>query len=390
MLTIHARRYDNLEPVRVTVVGERIVSVDPVWPVDSCDDWPLIAPGVFDLQINGQGGIWFSDTALTPDKVLTVLDAHFQYGIARMCPTLVTNSFEALEAGLQAIDAACRQEPWAERMVAGCHLEGPYISPVDGPRGAHPLEHVRGCDWDEFARLQKASGNRIRLLTLAADAEGAVPFIKQATAEGVVIAIGHTAADSEQIAAAVDAGASLSTHLGNGAHGTIRRHPNYIWDQLGDARLWASIITDGHHLPPAVVRSIVKVKGPLRTIITCDASGLAGCAPGEYEYHGGRFEVLDSGAIVIAGQRQILAGSGHQTDVCIGNAVTMGAASLPEAWHMASQNPARLLGREIPGLARGRRADLTLFRFDGRVRVEATIASGELRFGEIPEFSVAV
>lgn len=386
MLSLAARRYDTSESVRIRIDERRIVAVEPAQPQSGVDELPFAAPGFLDLQINGHAGIWFSSEELTVEQALTVLRGHYQYGITRMCPTLVTNSREALRNGFDAIRRACEQEPWADRMAPGCHLEGPYISSEDGPRGAHPREHVRSCDWSEFEELQAAAGGRIRLVTLAPEVDGAPEFIRSAVATGVRIAIGHTAANSEQIAAAVDAGATLSTHLGNGAHGTIRRHPNYIWDQLAEDRLTASVITDGHHLPAAVVKSIIRAKSPRRIVITCDASGLAGCKPGVYEYHGGRFEVLADGPIVIAGQRQMLAGSGQQTDVCVANAVRMAGVTLGEACDMASLAPARLLGLEEVRLRRGSRADLVLFRHDpqaSRLHVTATIADGEVVYGEV-------
>ncbi|MGD9855108.1 MAG: N-acetylglucosamine-6-phosphate deacetylase, partial [Planctomycetaceae bacterium] len=269
---VYARRYDTGEPVRIIIDAGRIACVEPARSDGALQDWPYAAPGLFDLQINGFGGVWFSNEDLTADDVLTVLEAHFQFGITRLCPTLITSGFEALQAGFAAIRAACERESWADRMVAGCHLEGPYISAEEGPRGAHPAAHVRPADWQEFAKLQAASGDRIRLVTLAPEADGAVDFIRRAVAAGVTIALGHTAADGTQITQAVDAGARLSTHLGNGAHGTLRRHPNYIWEQLGESRLRASLITDGNHLPASVVRSIIRAKGPKNIIISCDAS----------------------------------------------------------------------------------------------------------------------
>src|SRR6185295_16579422 len=145
-------------------------------------------------------------------------------------------------------------------------------------------------DWDEFSELQRVSGDRIRLVTIAPEVRHAVEFIRRAVDSGVRIAIGHTAATADQIGAAVNAGATLSTHLGNGAHPIMRRHPNYIWEQLGEPRLAASIITDGQHLPDSVIRSIVRAKSVRQTIVTCDASGWAGCAPGTYENDLGRVE----------------------------------------------------------------------------------------------------
>lgn len=387
MICFGARRYDTGEPVRVVVEGDRIAAVEPAWPPRGAAPWPFVAPGLFDLQINGHGGTWFSDEQLTPAQVLSVLEAHFAHGVTRMCPTLITSAFAALEAGFLAIRRACEQERWADRMVAGCHLEGPYISSEPGPVGAHPREHVRACDWDEFTALQSASGGRIRLITLAPEASGAIDFIRRATAAGVTVAIGHTAATAAQIDAAAHAGARLSTHLGNGAHALLPRHPNYLWEQLGHPQLMASVISDGQHLPASVVRSIVRAKGPQRVIITCDASGLAGCPPGTYTHHGGTFEVLADGRIVVAGQPQYLAGSTRETDACVARLATMAGVPLAVAWNMASHNPARLLGCEPVRLARGARADLTVFDYagpDSDLTVRATLADGCVRFGAIP------
>lgn len=387
MLNIYGRRYDNGEPVVVRVAGNRIAGIEPAWPAGSAADWPFVAPGLFDLQINGHGGIWYSDAALTPERVVATLDPHFQFGITRIFPTLITASHAALAAGFSAIRAACEQDSWIDEMIAGCHLEGPYIASEDGPRGAHPREDVRPADWDEFCRLQELSGNRIRLVTLAPEVPQALDFIRKAVASGVTIALGHTGATPEQVTAAVDAGARLSTHLGNGSHAIIRRHPNYIWEQLADPRLWASIIADGHHLPASVVRTIIRTKTPARTVLTCDAAGFAGCAPGVYAHGTGKVELLPSGKIVVFGQDQILAGSSLATDTCVVNAMQFAGVPLRDAIDMATRNPARLLGCDEPRLVRGARADLFLFRIvpeQHRLDVVATIATGKVRHGAIP------
>ena len=275
---------------------------------------------------------------------------------------------------------ACEEVDWVEDLVAGYHLEGPYISPEDGPRGAHPREHVRPPDWEEFCRLQEASGNRIRLVTLAPEWPSSGDFIRRATASGIVVALGHTNAQPEDIARAADAGAQLSTHLGNGAHGTIRRHPNYIWEQLGEDRLAASIITDGHHLPDSVIRTIVRTKSPEKTIITCDAAGLAGCPPGLYSEGTVDVEVLADGRIVIAGQRQLLAGSGASTEQCVPVVMRAANLDLATAWQMASVNPARLLGYEVPQLVVGGRADVVTFYHRDTIQICQTVARGICRY----------
>ena len=386
MLTIRARSYENGEPLQITLRGDRIRSVEPAWPKSSVADWPFVAPGLFDLQINGHSGVWFSDEALTADDVLKALAPYSRFGVTRLCPTLITNSFAGLAAGFAAIRAACEREPWADRMVCGCHLEGPYISAEDGPRGAHPRQHVRPADWDEFQRLQAISGERIKLVTIAPEAEGAIEFIRQAVTHRVVISIGHTAATPEQVRAAVDAGATLSTHLGNGAHAMIHRHRNHIFEQLSDSRLSASLIVDGHHLPPSLVRTFIQVKSPKQTILTCDAAGWAGCPPGLYENKLGRSEILENGKLVVAGQRELLAGSAQETDVCVANVLEFAGVSLKDAIDMTSKNPAKLLGYEVVRLRRGSLADLVVFRIASnkqRLDVEATIASGHLMYGEI-------
>ncbi len=383
-MQLMGRHYETGAPVRITVEGERITAVEPAAPDGDVSDWPYLAPGLFDLQINGHGGIWFSKQDLTADEVLRVLEAQFRHGITRLCPTLVTASFETLAGGFTAIRAACEQHAWAAQMVPGCHLEGPYISAEDGPRGAHALEHVRPADWSEFQKLQAVSGNRIRLVTLAPESPGAVEFIRNACAAGVTVAIGHTAAGADEIAAAVDAGARLSTHLGNGAHGMIRRHPNYIWEQLGEDRLWASLITDGHHLPKSVVKSMVRAKTPGRVIVTCDAAGLAGCPPGIYREGPMDVEILDDGRIVLAGQRQLLAGSGLATDTCVARVIEMAGLSLREGLDMAGLNPSRLLGFDEIRLQSGSRADLIVFDYKGPgspLAVRTTVLAGRIAFG---------
>ncbi|QDT44309.1 N-acetylglucosamine-6-phosphate deacetylase [Gimesia alba] len=379
------RRYDTFEAVSIKINGDKITSIE-LLPDSEAAGLPFIAPSMFDLQINGYGGIWFNKPGLTVDEVCQVLEKHYQYGITRLCPTLITSSFDDYVSGFTAIREACEAFDWVNQMVPGCHLEGPYISPIQGPRGAHPLDQVRPADWDEFCKLQELSGNRIRLVTLAPEVDNAISFIKKAVASGVVVSIGHTAAEPEQITEAVDAGARLSTHLGNGAHGTLRRHPNYIWEQLGEPRLMASIISDGYHLPASVVRTIIKTKGVENTIITCDASGLAGSPPGIYEEGSVKMEVLEDGPIVIAGQRQLLAGSGVETDTCVTTAIDMAGITLQESLDMAGLNPARLLGFEEIRLEVGARADLILFHYEGpgsRMNLQTTLSGGAVKYGTL-------
>src|SRR5262245_53928361 len=271
MPSIVARRYDTLRPVQLEIESGRIRRIAPV--ADN-GDLPLVAPGLVDLQINGFGGIEFNDRELTIEKVRQVALSQDPFGVTAFLATCTTDSHEVLRHALATIASAFGQLPEVATRIPGIHLEGPYISPDDGPRGAHPRQHVRTPDWDEFRRLQDAAEGKIKLLTISAEYASSPDVISRVANSGVLVAIGHTNATSDQIKAAVDAGARMSTHLGNGAHPLIRRHPNYIWDQLADDRLVASLIVDGHHLPPAVVKSMIRAKTPERIVLVSDVTSM--------------------------------------------------------------------------------------------------------------------
>ena len=239
LLLMHllGRRFDTGKTSLFEIQSGRIARIAPV-EVDpaTAAGWPWIAPGLWDLQVNGYAGQSFSSPELTPPKVVEIGRTMLRFGVTRFLPTLVTERQDVLLHSLRTIDQACRADPRLDRQVAGIHLEGPYISSLDGPRGAHPPSCCREPDWDEFQRLQEAASGRIRLLTMAVEFASTAEFIARVAASGVLVAIGHTAADSCQIRRAVDAGARLSTHLGNGAHRLLPRHPNYLgtnWPRTG-------------------------------------------------------------------------------------------------------------------------------------------------------------
>ncbi len=383
------RRYDTAEPVSVEIAEGKITRLAPIAADrQALDGWPWIAPGLWDIQINGYGGQEFSSPDLSADKVRAIVLGYDAFGVTRCCPTLFTQSFEVMQHSLRAIASAC-QSPEVARRIVGIHVEGPYLSPEDGPRGAHPLQHCRPPDWDEFQRLQDAADGRIRLFTMAVEYEDSPQFIERVVRTGVIVGIGHTAANTEQLRAAVDAGARLSTHLGNGAHPMLPRHPNYLWDQLADDRLVASLIVDGHHLPPAVVKSFVRAKTPERCILISDLSGMAGLPPGQYRANHAEVEILPDGRLVVAGQRQILAGASRPIGTGIANVTHFAGVGLSDAVKMAVHHPAELLGLEPGGLAPGEPADLVQFNLaepsepDGprRFRVRSTTVDGQVVYG---------
>lgn len=299
-------------------------------------------PGLVDLQVNGFAGVDFGDPSITAERVLHAVAAIRKTGVTRFLPTLITSSLETFSACARTLRRA------TDPAIAGIHMEGPYISAEDGPRGAHAREFVRAAEVDDFRRRQDAAEGRIRLVTLAPESPGAVSLIEHLVGGGVRAAIGHTAATGAQIEDAVRAGATLSTHLGNGCAQVLPRHPNVIWEQLGEDRLLASFIVDGHHLPPVTVRSMMRAKTPARSILVTDAIAAAGMPPGVYTLGRQQVELSPSGRVAVPGAPN-LAGSALSLDVAIGNTVRFTGLSLEEVVAMASTRPAEYLGIPTTG-----------------------------------------
>ena len=302
----------------------------------------LELPGLVDLQVNGFAGVDFGDPAARADDVARAIRAIEETGVTRFLATLITSGLETFAACARTLLRA--RDP----ALAGLHMEGPYISAEDGPRGAHARAFVRPADVADFERRQEAAEGRIRLLTLAPESPGALTLIEHAVARGVRVAIGHTAATGAEIRDAVSAGATLSTHLGNGCAGTLPRHPNLLWEQLGEDRLLASFIVDGHHLPAATVRSMVRAKTPARTILVTDATAAAGMPPGRYTIGGQQVELDATGRVAAPGAPN-LAGSALTLPAAIGLAVRFTGLPLEEVVPMASSRPAEYLGLQPAG-----------------------------------------
>jgi len=382
LMRLEGKRFDHEQPVSVDIEDGRITSVNPL----RCGDragLPLIAPGLVDLQVNGYDGIEFTRPDLTIDAVETVSQAMGPLGVTRYLPTVITQSHELLLHVLGTIAEAIDTRQPVAQSAAGIHLEGPFISTEDGPRGAHPREYCRAPDWQEFEKLQEAARGYIKLVTLSPEYPSAVEFTRKAVEQGILVAIGHTCADSDQIAEVVSAGARMSTHLGNGAHALIRRHPNYIWDQLGHDALVASLIVDGYHLPPAVVKAMIRAKTAQRVVLISDMTGLAGAVgtePGRYERTGlGAVEVLEDGRVVVAGQRDYLAGATRPLTTGIANVMRFAGIDLAAAIDMASVRPSRLLKLGCGGLQPGDSADLIQFELTsaGTMEIIATYHAGQ-------------
>jgi N-acetylglucosamine-6-phosphate deacetylase len=338
-----------------------------------------IAPGWIDIQVNGFAGADYNQPDAPHSGIARSIHALFETGVTRFYPTVITGAPNDMESALRNLARAKDSLPEGEA-IEGFHVEGPHIGIEDGPRGAHPKRWVRKPDFDEFRHWQDATANRIRIVTLSPEWPEAVHYIERIVAEGVVASIGHTSATTAQIADAVSAGASLSTHLGNGAHGVMRRHPNYIWDQLAEDRLMADFIVDGIHLGANFLKAALRAKGIERSVLVTDAAAPAGAAPGRYYLGEQAVDLTPDNRVVLAGQDK-LAGSALRMDRGVENLMHMAGLPLADAVRMATVNAAR--AGKVPGrtngLAVGDRADFVQFRWDAEARaieVTATWVSG--------------
>jgi N-acetylglucosamine-6-phosphate deacetylase len=324
-----------------------------------------LAPAFIDLQVNGYAGVDYNHPQTPHDEIARSLRAQFATGVARLYPTVITGAPDEMCACLRNL-ADARESLADGAAMDGFHVEGPHISPEDGPRGAHPRPWVRPPDLEEFRRWQEAARGAVRLVTLSPEWPEAPRYIEHLAKEGVVASIGHTQATAAQIADAVSAGATLSTHLGNGAHQLLRRHPNYIWEQLADDRLMADFIVDGIHLGSAFLKAAIRAKGIDRSVLVTDASTPAGSAPGRYAIADQPVDLTEDGRVVLAGTDR-LAGSALNMRRGVENLMRLAGLKLADAIRMATINAAaagRLPGRSR-GLMAGDRADILQFRMNG-------------------------
>ena len=332
----------------------------------------MITPGLVDLQVNGYAGHDVNADDVSIDTLADLTRALWEQGVTTYLPTVITASEEKILHVLAVIAAARRSDPLLAHSIAGIHVEGPSIAAEDGPRGAHDARHLRDPDPAELERWQHAADGALRILTLAPERPGAVAYIRAATARGIRASVGHCAPTPQQIREAADAGASLSTHLGNGTHQLLPRHPNHLWAQLAEDRLTAMLIADGHHLPADALTVMIRAKGMHRCVLTSDSAALAGMPPGRYTTPvGGEVEVGEDGRLQLAGT-SLLAGSGASLRDCLDWATGHLPVAPEQLLAMASSIPAALLGVAERSAADG---DTVLIE-EGRI-LEVT-AAGEV------------
>lgn len=353
--------YHTNKPIEVSVVNGQIKTIKDI-PLEEDIEF-IIAPGLVDLQINGFTGIDFNMNPLNSLEWKKVIQNLSSVGVTTFYPTMITNSKDQLSFLFQETMKQLLSGNIKKSLIGGFHLEGPYISKEDGPRGAHSKDFVRKPDWEEFCQLQEKAQGNIKIITLSPEWPESISFIEKAAKSGVKVAIGHTAANAKQVQAAVEAGAELSTHLGNGAHLSLPRHPNYLWDQLAEESLWSSVISDGNHLPKNVLKVIDQVKKE-QMILISDSVALAGMEAGDYKTPiGGEVTLTDYGRLHLKNNFNLLAGSSQYLLQGVKKLVDDNISNLGESINKASVYPSKLMGLpQMYGLLPGAPADLILFK----------------------------
>ncbi|MCK5155822.1 MAG: hypothetical protein KAQ69_05255 [Spirochaetales bacterium] len=335
-----------------------------------------LSPGFMDIQINGYNKKDYSSD-LNSTQITELIHDIAKSGTTRHFPTIISNPEFRILSSIRNIIKARKSSPLVEYALSGIHIEGPFISLEEGARGAHNPKYIRQADFAEFLRWQEAAEGIIRIVTVSPENEESLAFIRKITGTGVIAAIGHTNVSAEMIEKAVEAGARLSTHLGNGCQAFIPRLKNFIWRQLSDDRLAASIIADGFHLPPYVLQCFSRCKGTENTILTSDVAALAGSKPGLYKWGDMDIEIFEDGHMGLHNTAN-LAGAACLLDTCISYLTQHTHFSLQDSIQCAAVNPRKLTGLQQcwdsePVI--GEKADFTSFTMvDGTMKIDRTIS----------------
>ncbi|MGP1507504.1 MAG: N-acetylglucosamine-6-phosphate deacetylase [Sphaerochaeta sp.] len=327
--------------------------------------------GLIDTQVNGYLGIDYSSEYLTHDNVEKVSGALLKNGTFQHFPTIVTRPQELILKNINTIVNTTKYSKLAQKSISGIHIEGPFISKENGPRGAHEVAFIRAANLYEFDEWQKAADGLLKIVTIAPEVKNAIQFIKHAVASGVTCSIGHTGASKKQIDEAVNAGANVSTHLGNGIYNLLNRSDNQILSQLANDVLNISLIVDGAHLTPQEVKVFSRCKKPNQIILISDLSPMAGLKGKNLKWGKIDVEVSDDGTVHMSGT-PYLAGAGSMLLSNVFNYVRFTNASLAESFAAATINPVSVykLDSERSSLKIGEKAEMIRFSIDANSNME--------------------
>ena len=308
--------------------------------------------GLVDLQVNGYKGVHFSDINLTRDDFILACRGVFEAGTAAFLPTMITSSKQVYEHNLPIMAAVLQEAEFRGRLL-GFHIEGPFISAQKGTRGAHDAQWISKPDVDYLKAIIHWADDQVKLLTIAAEPDGAEKLARYAVDRGIAVSLGHQMAGEQDLCRLVRAGAVSLTHLGNGVPAMLPRHENPIWAGLGNDDLVAMIITDGHHLPASILKTIIRTKGPERCVVVSDAVSLAGLQAGQYELLGHQVVLEEAGRLndLTTGY---LAGSSAMMLQCMNHLASLDLAGTDELLAMGFDNPLALIGLGPDDVAQAR------------------------------------
>jgi len=299
--------------------------------------------GLFDFQVNGFGGVDFQSQDLNLEEMRQAAAALGRHRTTAILFTLITDRIESLCRKLERVETLRRKDERIAEVIRGYHLEGPWISSEPGYHGAHPLDLVRRPSIEDYRRLRDAAGGNLKLITLAPEVEGCLSIIEEAVSDGIRIGLGHTNASEEVIDAAIRAGATLGTHVGNAVPLHLHRHDNVIQRLLARDELIACLIPDGIHLPPFVLKNFYEAKSKGSVFFTTDCMAAAGSPPGRYSIGPYTMDVGEDGIVRLPGEARF-AGSSLTLDRGVENIVRWLGLDRDSAVEMCSTLPARHFG----------------------------------------------
>ena len=345
---------------------------------DALDNFYICPGGLIDTQVNGALGYNYTGKDLTLEQIRKVCDELSRQGTFQHFATIVTGPQDVIVENLDKLTKAIETDPVVAHSITGIHIEGNFISRLDGPRGAHDLRYVRDASIEEFDQWFVHSKGLLKYITIGAEANGAIDLIRHATQKGVAVALGHTGATREQIDKAVDAGASLSTHLGNGVFAKLDRFENPIWPQLRNEGLTTGLIADGDHVTPDLVWVISKCKDSDHIILVSDLHSCAGLPPGRRMEGPLEIEIFEDAAVRVAGT-PYLAGAGVHLLRCIWNYAKFSKTDKVAAFKLGTINPIRKynLDPKRAKLQKGKKADFIVCSDNGKkYELKAVYADG--------------
>ncbi|MCS5497240.1 amidohydrolase family protein [Cnuibacter physcomitrellae] len=358
------RSADAAEIVRVEVADGVITAVSCHPSRD--ESFPVLAPGLVDTQVNGYAGLDVNGDDVTPSTLAALTARLRAVGVTTWVPTVITGPEERILHALDCIRRARDADPRVRDAIPCAHIEGPFISPDDGARGVHDIESIRPLDAEEVERWRRAGP--VGIVTVSPHDDHSAEHIARVTRAGITVAIGHTSADHAHILAAVDAGARLATHLGNGIPTMLPRHPNPIWSLLADERVTAGLIADGHHLPDETLVAMIRAKGERGAFLVSDLTAIGGLPVGSHTTPVGGQVVLSEDLRLSHAGSDLLAGAAATLTDGVRRLARLPAIGLGRALRLASENPVRIVPGGRPGLGRlepGGPADLVVLSGDG-------------------------